>query len=192
LRFNRFGFVQDTCSQVPLESLTRFEVRALLRPFIANSGRPGTPRHAAFVPEVSTVYTFGEPRTGNSEFAGLVNVTTASVDRWRVVNKDDIVPHLPPRKILGQNYTHINSEIWMTPPDGKLKVRLLYFVLRCTPPNDFPNIPLSRPAPIVSSSAKVCDGSGEDPTCSDSVPDNKWSITDHTSYFGLDAGPCPT
>ena len=37
-----------------------------------------------------------------------------------------------------------------------------------------------------------CNGSGEDPNCSDSVPVYDFSIADHLDYFGLDmgTGPC--
>lgn len=39
-------------------------------------------------------------------------------------------------------------------------------------------------------SITICDGSGEDPQCSASVPVDKWSANDHVSYFGIDAGEC--
>ena len=36
----------------------------------------------------------------------------------------------------------------------------------------------------------LCDGSGEDPACSDSIPFAKASGADHTTYYGLDASGC--
>jgi len=56
-------------------------------------------------------WNFGQPRTGNSEFAnGVDSIFSAS---FRIVNEDDIVPHLPPR--LG-GFTHIETEVWF--PNG--------------------------------------------------------------------------
>jgi len=37
---------------------------------------------------------------------------------------------------------------------------------------------------------KVCDGSGEDPTCSDSVPIYEWNPADHMYYFGVHNNDC--
>ena len=36
----------------------------------------------------------------------------------------------------------------------------------------------------------ICDTSGEDKHCSDSVPLLKTHPADHTSYYGWNAGPC--
>ena len=39
-----------------------------------------------------------------------------------------------------------------------------------------------------SSTYKVCDKSGEDPTCSDSVPYTEWNPDDHMYYMGIYCG----
>lgn len=62
------------------------------------------------------VYTFGEPRSGNKYWADFLNnqpITTA-----RVVNKADIVPHLPPTSVLNttilyDHYVHVQYEVWI-------------------------------------------------------------------------------
>ena len=103
---------------------------------------------------------YGQPRTGNVAFEAALAKALRSRGpaAYRVVNKRDVVPHLPPNgTTLGYTYRHMPTEVWLTPPDG---------------------------AP------RVCDGSGEDASCSDSVPVLRLRPADHTSYFGLDAGPC--
>ena len=103
-------------------------------------------------------YTMGEPRVGNPAFAAAHGRAFAAAggEAHRVVNRNDIVPHLPPRVLPGLSYQHIPTEVWLAP----------------------------------NGSTAVCDGSGEDPRCSDSVPVWKWSPADHVSYYGLDAGAC--
>ena len=103
-------------------------------------------------------YTMGEPRVGNPTFAAAHGraFATAGGRAHRVVNRRDIVPHLPPRKLVNLSYHHIGTEVWLAP----------------------------------NGSTVTCDGSGEDPRCSDSVPLGKWSPADHVAYYGLDAGAC--
>lgn len=113
------------------------------------------------IPRPTALYTFGQPRTGEPLFAQLFAKAAAAqkMDHFRVVNKHDIVPHIPPVFPFANTtvYHHVANEVWLTPPNG---------------------VP------------KICDGSGEDPSCSASVPATQWSIKDHVSYFGLDANPC--
>ncbi|RKP33581.1 Alpha/Beta hydrolase protein, partial [Dimargaris cristalligena] len=59
---------------------------------------------------IMRVVTFGKPRVGNQEYADHYN--SLDLDSLFVVNKDDIVPHLPP-KTLG--YRHENGENWIKP-----------------------------------------------------------------------------
>jgi len=53
-------------------------------------------------------WTFGQPRVGNQAFANYFNsqVTT----RYRTVNQNDLVPHVPPSSLLG--YYHVATEVW--------------------------------------------------------------------------------
>jgi len=44
------------------------------------------------------VFTFGSPRTGDSQFAAAYNQTVTM--HWRIENQDDLVPHLPPSPFL--------------------------------------------------------------------------------------------
>ncbi|OMO53724.1 lipase-like protein [Corchorus capsularis] len=78
---------------------------------------------------------------------------------FRVTNDHDIVPHLPPYYTYfpKKTYHHFPTEVW------------LYSV---------------GLGSLVYKVEKVCDDSGEDPTCSRSVTGN--SITDHLNYFGVD------
>jgi len=55
-----------------------------------------------------TVYTYGEPRIGNTVFAAYVD-SLANVNVKRFVNGHDIVPHLPPS---WWGYTHEGVEYW--------------------------------------------------------------------------------
>jgi predicted lipase len=59
------------------------------------------------------VYTFGQPRIGNSVYAGLVNYIIG--EHWRFVHDKDIVPHLPPPFDVvdgGLEYMHSCVEIF--------------------------------------------------------------------------------
>ncbi|KAL0376494.1 UNVERIFIED_CONTAM: Lipase [Sesamum calycinum] len=107
------------------------------------------------------VMTFGQPRIGNAVFASYFNQLVP--DTIRVTNGHDIVPHLPPYYHFPQKtYRHFPREVW------------LY------------NIGLGS---LIYTVEKVCDGSGEDPTCSRSVRGN--SISDHLKYYGVEMG-CDT
>ncbi|KAI9292199.1 alpha/beta-hydrolase [Neoconidiobolus thromboides FSU 785] len=60
-------------------------------------------------PERMKLFTYGEPRVGNNNFAKWYD--SFSFYTSRVVNKYDIVPRLPPR-LLG--FSHHNNELWIT------------------------------------------------------------------------------
>ncbi|KAK3009439.1 hypothetical protein RJ639_013188 [Escallonia herrerae] len=108
------------------------------------------------------VLTFGQPRIGNAAFASYYSQLVPNT--IRITNDHDIVPHLPPYYTYfpQKTYHHFPREVW------------LY------------NIGLGSLVYVVE---KVCDVSGEDPTCSRSVAGN--SISDHLEYFGVKLG-CET
>ncbi|KAJ7980222.1 Lipase [Quillaja saponaria] len=105
------------------------------------------------------VMTFGQPRIGNAVFASYYGELVPNT--IRVTNDHDIVPHLPPyyRYFPQKTYHHFAREVW------------LY------------NIGLGS---LVYRVEKVCDLSGEDPSCSNSVTGN--SISDHLTYYGVEMG----
>jgi triacylglycerol lipase len=65
---------------------------------------------------VAGVYTFGQPRVGNSTFAALYDRRLAD-KTWRLVNANDLVPRLP-GVLLG--YRHCGQEILLTTGGGYL------------------------------------------------------------------------
>eukprot|EP00249_Psilotum_nudum_P009010 c21651_g1_i1 orf=336-1379(-) len=103
------------------------------------------------------VLTFGQPRIGNSIFAAYFSALIPK--SYRMTHGHDIVPHLPPYYSLfpQRSYHHFPREVWIY----KVAVGSLSYEVE-----------------------RVCDNSGEDPTCSRSVYGN--SIADHVSYFGVD------
>ncbi|RKP37701.1 Alpha/Beta hydrolase protein, partial [Dimargaris cristalligena] len=56
------------------------------------------------------VVTFGKPRVGNEAY--IQHYNSLDLDSFSVVNKNDVVPHLPPR-LLG--YRHESGEVWIKP-----------------------------------------------------------------------------
>ncbi|KAL2470330.1 alpha/beta-Hydrolases superfamily protein [Abeliophyllum distichum] len=108
------------------------------------------------------VMTFGQPRIGNAAFASYYSKVVPNT--IRVTNGHDIVPHLPPyyHYFPQKTYHHFPREVWLhTIGFGSL----------------------------VYTDEKVCDDSGEDPSCSRSVAGN--SILDHLTYYGVQMG-CET
>ncbi|PIN14365.1 Triacylglycerol lipase [Handroanthus impetiginosus] len=105
------------------------------------------------------VMTFGQPRIGNAAFASYYSKVVPNT--IRVTHEHDIVPHLPPYYYYfpQKTYHHFPREVW------------LY------------NIGLGS---LIYMVEKVCDDSGEDPTCSRSVKGN--SISDHLTYYGVQMG----
>ncbi|KAJ1984773.1 hypothetical protein H4R34_000461 [Dimargaris verticillata] len=65
-------------------------------------------RDSALVPKLNVV-TFGKPRVGNIKYAAYYN--SLNIRTTRVVNKADIVPHLPLFTIA--DYTHEQGEVWI-------------------------------------------------------------------------------
>ncbi|KAI5349577.1 hypothetical protein L3X38_002465 [Prunus dulcis] len=103
------------------------------------------------------VMTFGQPRIGNAAFASYFSELVPNT--IRVTNEHDMVPHLPPYYTYfpQKTYHHFPREVW------------LY------------NVGIES---LVYEVEKICDDSGEDPTCSRSVSGN--SISDHLVYFGVE------
>lgn len=54
------------------------------------------------------IYNYGQPRVGESKYAGFVN--TLIEDYWRFTHDKDVVPHLPPIVALG--YLHSCREVF--------------------------------------------------------------------------------
>uniref|UniRef100_A0A0D6R374 Fungal lipase-type domain-containing protein n=1 Tax=Araucaria cunninghamii TaxID=56994 RepID=A0A0D6R374_ARACU len=102
------------------------------------------------------VVTFGQPRIGNKFFADYYNMFVPKT--IRVTHNHDIVPHLPPyyTHFLKRTYHHFPQEIW---------IHSVGF------------------GSLVFDVERICDGSGEDPSCSRSVSGN--SLTDHLEYYGV-------
>ncbi|CAI2200506.1 7523_t:CDS:2, partial [Funneliformis geosporum] len=55
-------------------------------------------------------YTFGEPRAGNNAFSQFI--INSGYKFFRVVNQNDLVPHLPSRNL---KYIHYGPEYWINP-----------------------------------------------------------------------------
>jgi hypothetical protein len=66
-------------------------------------------------------YTFASPRTGDHMFASSFNAIVPA--NYRIVNRQDLVPQLPP--ILPLPYEHVNTKYEMNPPFGKIKQNIL-------------------------------------------------------------------
>ncbi|KAJ9089631.1 hypothetical protein DSO57_1010791 [Entomophthora muscae] len=62
-----------------------------------------------------SVYTYGQPRVGNTAFANYINSLPLRITR--TVNKNDVVPHTPPRSAT---YTHHFAEIYLA--DNKSRI----------------------------------------------------------------------
>nr|XP_027116060.1 lipase-like [Coffea arabica] len=105
------------------------------------------------------VVTFGQPRIGNAAFASYYSEFVPHT--IRVTHEHDIVPHLPPYYYFfpQKTYHHFPREVWLY----NIGFGSLVFMIE-----------------------KVCDDSGEDPTCGRSVPGD--SILDHLVYYGIQMG----
>lgn len=62
-------------------------------------------------------YTYASPRTGDHLFAGSYNAAIST--SYRVVNRQDLVPKLPP--ILPLPYEHVNTQFELNPPPNKIQ-----------------------------------------------------------------------
>jgi hypothetical protein len=108
--------------------------------------------------------TFGMPRTGNTAFVEAFARATqrAGMVVWRVVHKGDGVPASIPRTVRVDG----------VPYDYMHTMREVWF----SEDND---------------DYAVCDGSGEDPRCSASVPPLGHAVVDHQVYMGVTfTNPC--
>jgi len=65
-------------------------------------------------------YTFASPRTGDHIFAGSYNA--AIPNSYRISNRQDLVPKLPP--ILPLPYEHVNTHYELNPPANKIKLAI--------------------------------------------------------------------
>jgi hypothetical protein len=63
-----------------------------------------------------TLYTYASPRTGDHTFADSFNTAIAS--SYRIANRQDLVPKLPP--LLPLPYEHVNTEFELNPPYGAI------------------------------------------------------------------------
>jgi hypothetical protein len=61
-----------------------------------------------FAPEKTVLYTFGEPRVGNKDYATAMDSLLPVI--YRVIHAHDMVPHLPLKGMLG--YFHHKTEVW--------------------------------------------------------------------------------
>jgi hypothetical protein len=84
-------------------------------------------------------------------------------ESFRCVHFEDLVPHLPFEAWVPHDFHHIAREVWWTQEAGN-------------PAKTF----------------KVCDDSGEDPSCSDSIPIWHWNPADHGIYLGVHNDNCGT
>ncbi|KAJ8499122.1 hypothetical protein OPV22_009674 [Ensete ventricosum] len=107
--------------------------------------------------ELIQLMTFGQPRIGNAAFASYFNKFVP--DAVRVTHENDIVPHLPPYYLYFPNktYHHFPREVWL----HEIKV-----------------------AGVEDIAEKICDESGEDPSCCRSTYGT--SIRDHLKYYGIE------
>lgn len=63
-----------------------------------------------------TSYTYASPRTGEHLFASSYNAAIPT--SYRIVNRQDLVPKLPP--ILPLPYEHVNTEYELNPPPNQI------------------------------------------------------------------------
>lgn len=68
-----------------------------------------------------TAYTYASPRAGDHLFAGFYNAMIPA--SYRVSNRQDLVPKLPP--ILPLPYEHVNTKFELVPPPGKIEPNIL-------------------------------------------------------------------
>jgi len=106
------------------------------------------------------VYTFGLPRIADFAFSEALSQRVSAA--FRVVHGRDLVPHLPPCVGVTECWTydslpyHIATEIWYPKGTG------------------------------ATADYTVCDGSGEDQSCSDGQLN--YSFEEHCEYFGKKCG----
>ncbi|KAG9306492.1 hypothetical protein G9A89_008428 [Geosiphon pyriformis] len=65
-----------------------------------------------------TLFTFGQPRTGDEKFAKIVNSYKNELTVYRVTNRNDFVPQFPKRDFLSyRRYAHAETEFWISEID---------------------------------------------------------------------------
>lgn len=101
-----------------------------------------------------SVYNYGQPRVGLGNFASWF--PNAGIPHFRVVNENDVVPHVPPE---WTGFTHDATEMWYSPCNTYNSESCYGGQGRCI--------------------------GGEDSSCSDSVDTIDMSVQDHLHYFGL-------
>ncbi|OCB91952.1 alpha/beta-hydrolase [Sanghuangporus baumii] len=129
------------------------------------SNFPGTPLQ---------VFTFGQPRTGDSAYADLAEQLIGVDKLFRAVHTSDGVPTLVPRSL---GYEHHETEYWnfQDPCEYDNHRHSAEITLRLADRSD--------PIPATDiNNVKVCSGR-EDPTCSDSIPSGGINSA-HLTYFG--------
>lgn len=106
-----------------------------------------------------TMYSFGTPKTGDVSFAQRLNATD-NLETWAVAHRADTVPQCgigsPPCHEL-DNYHQIARNVWY--PDGLVPK-------------------------VGTSDYVICDGSGEDAHCQNSVKKSLLNWNDHNLYLG--------
>ena len=112
----------------------------------------------------STLATYGMPRTGNPAFVAGFEAAMRAANRtvWRVTHSGDVVPTSIPRSLVVDGVTYRYRHT----------SREVWFS------ED-------------SKDHSVCDGSGEDPSCSANVPSLAHALLDHQVYMGVAfTNPC--
>uniref|UniRef100_A0A915EPU8 Fungal lipase-like domain-containing protein n=1 Tax=Ditylenchus dipsaci TaxID=166011 RepID=A0A915EPU8_9BILA len=56
------------------------------------------------------LYTFGQPRTGDADYANALDAHLLAENTYRITHSRDPVVHLPPHKYY--NFTHNKAEVW--------------------------------------------------------------------------------
>jgi len=116
-----------------------------------------------------SVYNYGLPRVGNQAFSEYYNSLVPQT--YRVVNGHDIVPHIP---FESMGFYQVPTEVWENPAECEyFKQNFRYFI------NNHSKTFLV----ILAWNFTVCNGSGEDPSCSDSQFLDL-SVYDHLHYLG--------
>lgn len=137
---------------------------------------------------VDAVYTMGEPRVGNVAYAKWYGRTFRG-RAFRVVHAADVVPHLPPQ--LYGVFRHAPTEVWYPPTGGTLtststSTSTLAAKTAATGPirrsSERGAVATATPS---NGTRVVCDGTGEDPSCSDSLPPQTWNVEDHMQYLNV-------
>eukprot|EP00854_Cymbomonas_tetramitiformis_P015536 gene15536-18414_t len=120
---------------------------------------------------VQAVFTYGQPRTGNKQFADAVAAYIPAL--FRVTHDDDIVPHVPTQ--------------WMVKPQNGTFNRKLLLANSLSDFEGYRHAATEVYYPDSTLNYKICDGSGEDSTCSNSCL-LCTSVNDHLHYLDIHIG----